>query len=152
MAPLIVLLVSTLIYRGVGKMGLRALASWPDATRTGLASMFIFTAVSHFVPGLREDMAAMIPPPFTGSIAVVYATGILELAGAIGLLIPRTRRAAAICLILFLIAVFPANYYAAVNNVPLQGRDATPLWFRLPLQLLWIFLLWWSVLRARGQI
>ena len=133
-------------------MGVRALASWKDATRTGLATMFLFTGVSHFAPGLREDMAAMLPPPLTGNLQIIYVTGLLEIAGAIGLLVPRFRRAAAICLILFLIAVFPANYYAAANNVPLQGKDATPLLIRAPLQLAWIFLIWWSVLRSPVRV
>ena len=149
MAVVIVLIVSTLIFRAAGAMGFRPLASWRDATRSGLAVMFLFTGVAHFAPGVRDDMAAMIPPPFTGNLPIIYITGILEIAGAIGLLLPRFRRAAAICLILFLIAVFPANYYAAVRNVPLRGSPATPLAIRAPLQLAWIFLLWWSTLRSR---
>jgi uncharacterized membrane protein len=67
-----------------------------------------------------------------------------ELAGAIGLVIPETRRAAGIALILFFIAVLPANIHAARAGVTLRGRPATPLWLRVPMQILFIFLAWWS--------
>jgi len=46
-----------------------------------------------------------------------------------------------------LIALFPANVYAALNGVQFQGRPATALWLRTPLQLIWIAALWWSTIR-----
>ena len=103
MAPLIVQILSMLVAR--------AFTNWRDAARIGLAVMFAFTASSHF-SSLSHDLAAMIPPPFTGSLWVIYVTGVLELAGAIGLLTRKWRRRAAICLALLLIALFPANVYA----------------------------------------
>jgi uncharacterized membrane protein len=51
-----------------------------------------------------------------------------------------------------LLALFPANYYAAMHGVMLRGSAATPLWLRTPIQLLWIAALWWSTLaRQRGH-
>ena len=79
---------------------------------------------------------------------VVTFTGICEVAGAIGLLLPRTRRLAAIALILFLLAVLPANIHAALGEVPLRGRPPTPLLPRIALQALFIGLIWWSGLHA----
>ena len=64
---------------------------------------------------------------------------------------PKTglQRAAGIALVLFLIAVFPANVRAARTGVTLRGKPATPLWLRLPLQLLFIGLTIWSTQAPR---
>jgi uncharacterized membrane protein len=143
MAPLIVQIVSTLLGR--------AFVPWRDAARVGLAVMFLFTAGSH-VSSLKYDLAAMIPPPLTGALWVIYVTGVLEAVGAIGLLTRRWRRTAAWCLIVLLVAMFPANVYAALSGVTLGGAAATPLWLRTPLQILWIGLLWWSTLARPSKI
>jgi len=58
--------------------------------------------------------------------------------------IPETRRAAGIALILFFIAVLPANIHGARASVTLRGRPATSLWLRIPMQILFIVLAWWS--------
>ena len=87
--------------------------------------MFLFTGTSHFT-SMKYDFAAMIPPPLPNDLWVIYLTGVLEIAGAVGLLIPRTRRLAGICLVLMLAALFPANVYAALNEVSLRGQAATP--------------------------
>ena len=141
MAPLIVQVLATVLAR--------VFTGWPGAVRIGLVAMFLFTAGSHF-SGLKYDLAAMIPPPLTGALWVIYLTGVLEAAGAIGLLIPSLRRAAAWGLIALLTAMFPANVYAAMSGLTLGGNPATPLLFRTPLQVLWIALLWWSSLRRPG--
>ncbi len=57
---------------------------------------------------------------------------------------PVKEDAAGIALILFFIAVLPANIHAARAKVTLRGRPATPLWLRLPMQILFIVLAWWS--------
>ena len=139
MVPMIVLFVSTLIAR--------IFVPWKDAFRVGLAVMFFFTAASHFAPSISRDLAAMIPPPLTGAMWLIYATGVMEIVGAIGLLTRRFRRPAAICLALLLVAMFPANVYAVIAGVPLRGAAATPLWLRTPMQLFWIALLWWTTIR-----
>jgi uncharacterized membrane protein len=79
--------------------------------------------------------------PYPGLL--VTLTGVLQLAGAIGLLIPRLASLAAYCLMALLVAMFPANVYAASAGLEIAGREATPLIWRLPLQLLWIAALWW---------
>jgi uncharacterized membrane protein len=140
MIPFIVQIVTTLVAR--------IFRPWRDAVRIGLVALFLFTAVAHF-NSMKHDLAAMIPPPLTGNLTLIYITGVLEIAGAIGLLIPRTRRIAAICLIVMLIALFPANVYAAMKGVMIGGRPATPLWLRTPMQLFWIWALWWSAVRGK---
>jgi uncharacterized membrane protein len=143
MAPLIVLIVATLVFRLAGKIRVAALDSWPAAVRAGLAVMFAFTSVAHFNE-MRHQLAEMVPPWVPNPELVIIVTGLCELVGAIGLLIPKTRRAAAIALVFFLIAVFPANVHAAQEGVLLRGQPATPLIPRALMQLLFIGLTWWS--------
>ena len=146
MIVLIVLVGSWLIFRAIGAFGVSALATWHDTARYALAVMFTFTGISHFTK-LKDDMVKMMPALFPKPLLLVYITGVLELMGAAGLLLPATRVAAGICLILFLLAVFPANVKAAREKVLLNNRPATPLWLRLPMQALFIVLIWWAVLR-----
>jgi len=142
MAVLIVLFGSLLIYRGVGALGVVALQSWLDCARTALATMFIFTAIAHFT-STRKDMIAMVPPSFPRPDVLVTMTGILEAAGAIGLLLVPTRFWAAWGLILLMLAMFPANVSAALRGVQLRGKAPTPLWIRIPMQILFIAWAWW---------
>ena len=143
MAPLIVLVVAIIVFRLLGKWRVAALNSWPAAVRAGLAVMFAFTSMAHFTD-MRHQLAEMLPPWVPSPEFVIIFTGLCELAGAIGLMIPKTRRAAAIALVLFLIAVFPANAHAAQEGVLLRGEPVTPLIPRTLMQLLFIGLTWWS--------
>jgi len=143
MAPLIVQLVAWLVLRAIGWLGPAGLNSWRDSGRVSMAVLFLFTGVMHFSP-MKEDMRAMIPPPLPQELWVVYLSGLLEIAGAIGLLTPGLRRIAGIALILFLLAVLPANIYAALHDVPLRGQPPTPLGFRVLLQFFWVGVLWWT--------
>ncbi len=146
MASVFVLVVSFLLLRGVGLIGVKQLSSWRDAGRGALVIMFLFTGVSHFT-SMKYDFAAMIPPPLPNELWVIYVTGVLEIAGAIGLLIPRTRKLAGVCLVLLLIALFPANVYATLNEITLRGEAPTPLWLRGPMQLLYIGMVWWTSIK-----
>ncbi len=104
-----------------------------------LALVFVGMGVLHFVPGPARGMAAMIPPALriVSPRALVAVTGVCELAGGIGLLVPATRVAAAVCLIVFLVAVFPANAFAA-GKTERFGAFATPLVPRALLQVVLI--------------
>jgi len=108
--------------------------------------MFLFTGISHFT-SMKYDFAAMIPAPLPNGLWVIYLTGVLEIAGAIGLLIPQTRKLAGICLAVYLVAVFPANVYAALNEVTLRGEAPTSLWLRTLIQLLYIGMVWWTSIK-----
>lgn len=147
MAPLIVLVVVTLLARLVGQFGATSLRDWAVATRIGLAVMLCFTAAAHF-NSMRADLVRMVPPMLPDPELIVTFTGICEIFGAIGLLVPRTRRVAAIALILFLVAVLPANIHAAQSGAMLRGVPATPLIPRVALQIVFIALVWWSGVRA----
>ena len=149
MIVLVVLLLSLLIYRGIGALGVDALATWPAATRWALATMLVFTASAHFTK-MKDDLVHMMPGWVPWPQAVVYFTGICEIAGAVGLLMPSLRLAAGIALIAFFILVFPANVKAATSGAGLRGKSPTPLWFRAPMQVLFILLTWWSAVWNRG--
>jgi len=143
---LIVLFGSWLVFCGIGALGYPAFATWHDTARYALAVMFTFTGISHFTK-LKEDMVRMMPVSVPNPRLMVHITGVLELLGAAGILISRTRTLAGICLILFLLAVFPANIKAAREKITINKKPATPLWLRLPMQILFIGLIWWSALR-----
>jgi uncharacterized membrane protein len=104
--------------------------------------MFVFTGVSHFI--FPDPLAEMVPPIFPAPKVWVYLTGVAEILGGIGLLVPRVSRLAAWSLATFLVAIFPANIYAAINEVGMGGhREGLDyLWLRAPMQA--IFLVWVS--------
>jgi len=134
MTVLIVLLASWLILRGIGDLGVAPLATWHDTACYALAIMFVFTSSAHFTK-MKHDLVRMIPSGFPNPLLLVYITGVLELLGVVGLLLPRFRALAAICLIILLIAMFTANVNAAQKGVTLRGKPATPLWLRAPMQI-----------------
>ena len=144
MFPLIVLLVAAIVFRLAAVVGLlHAAASWSDALRFAFALMFVVTGVTHFVPRGRVEMTAMVPPGLPRPDLLVTLTGIFELLGAAGLLVPGLVRASAYSLIALLVAMFPANVRAARMHLMVAGRPAMALGLRLPLQLFWIGALGW---------
>jgi uncharacterized membrane protein len=141
MAPLIIMLVAWVAFRIAGIAGFHAADFSIASLRFALAAMFIFTGVSHFVPRTRGEMIRMVPPALGHQAFFVTLTGVLELIGAVGLLVPSLVRPAAIALAALLIAMFPANVHASRAGLSVGGRRAMPLKLRLPLQLIWIGLL-----------
>ncbi len=116
--------------------------------RISLALLFLFTGLGHFVN--PQPMADMLPAWVPARVPIIYVTGLLELAGAIGLVVPRYSRLAGICLLAFLVAVFPANVFAAVNHVAMGGHEMGPAYLlvRGPFQLA---LMWWTQHFALGS-
>lgn len=143
MIPFYVMLAAIALARLAGALGFPRLDDWHAATRAGLCVMFLLTGAAHFT-ATRGDLVRMVPPQLPNPGALVTFTGLAEIAGAIGLMVPAVARAAAYALILLLIAMLPANLYAARIGHTIGGRPHTRLIFRVPLQALWIVLLWWS--------
>lgn len=112
-----------------------------------LAAFFILAGANH----LRDPALylPMMPSYLPWPYALVIISGIAEIAGGLGLLIPQTRRWAGWGLILLLLAVFPANLHMALNNTQLPGMHLSPLvlWLRLPVQIIFIAWVWWVSLR-----
>ena len=149
MIVLFVLIISLLLYRAIGALGIVALATWAGATRYALATMLVFTASAHFTR-MKHDLARMMPDWIPQPMALIYFTGLCEIAGAIGLVLPYLRHAAGLALIVFFIVVFPANVKAARSGVGLGAKQPTPLWLRTSMQVLFITLTWWSALWNTG--
>src|SRR3984957_20124548 len=102
MAPLITLLVGSLVARIVGWVGVGYVDGWAAAIAVGLAAMFVLTGIAHFAPPLRADLIAIVPPQLPAPGLLVTVTGVLEFLGAVGLVVPATRAAAAVCLLLMM--------------------------------------------------
>jgi uncharacterized membrane protein len=138
MAPLIALVVGFLAARLAGWAGVDALDGWHPALRVGLATLFLVTTSAHFVPAMRRDLVAMVPPALPRPGLLVTVTGVLELAGAIGVLVPATATLAAAALALLMVLMFPANVSAARRAVPFGGRPATPIGIRTAEQVMYV--------------
>jgi uncharacterized membrane protein len=116
------------------------------AGNAAMSVMLLFTAIGHFV--YSRGMAMMMPGFIPFKTALVYLTGLIEIAAAIGLLILSTRHITAFMLIIFFIAILPANINAAIHKVDLQkgtygGAGINYLWFRVPLQIFFILWVWY---------
>lgn len=139
MLPFIVLLAVFVVLLGLRAFGVPALRarSWVFCLRWALACMFLLTASAHWGTR-RPDLVAMVPPGFPNPELLVTISGLAEIAGAIGLLIPRLAPYAAGSLALLLLAVFPANVHAARAALSIGGEAVTPLVIRAPLQVVFL--------------
>jgi len=149
MKPLLVLLISFLIFI----LAIRIVKKEFDlaiAGRIAMSIMLVFTAIGHFV--FTKGMTMMIPDFIPLKESFVHLTGLFEIVMAIALLIPRFQYVAGWVLIIFLVLMLPANIYAAVHKVNYQtgtfdGNGLAYLWFRVPLQILFIAWVYISSIR-----
>jgi uncharacterized membrane protein len=108
--------------------------------RTLLAAFFVASGVNHFVS--PRFYRAIVPPRLQHQAKlVVDVSGVAEIGGGLGVLLPRTRRSAGVGLIALLAAVFPANLYMARVPERFQRIPRWALYARLPLQPL---MMWWA--------
>jgi uncharacterized membrane protein len=140
MKPLIVLtvsfLISVFVLRIINKEYNVALAA-----RISMSIMLVFTALGHFL--FSQGMALMVPDIIPFKLVIVYVTGVLELLFAVGLHIEKYREFTAWSLILFLTLMVSANINASILELNYQtgeynGKGLMYLWFRIPLQALFI--------------
>lgn len=120
--------------------------------RGALALFMTFAGVMHFVS--PEPFTRIVPPYLPYPLALVYLSGVFEILGGVGLMIPRLRRSAGIGLIALYIAVFPANLHMAINQISF-GEGPTPpflLWLRLPMQLVLILWAGWVSLKPETNL
>ena len=109
--PILVVALVIPAFFALGQRGFAAFGRWQQALRLLLVLMLLGAAMEHF---LHPDLfASIIPPLFPYPRQLAIVTGFFEVAGAIGLLFAPTRRWAALCLALLMVAVFPANIYVA---------------------------------------
>jgi uncharacterized membrane protein len=137
MAPLITLVVVFGILSLCARFGVRIFGDPVSRLRWALSAMFLLTASAHW-GALRPDLVRMVPPAFPQPELLVTLTGIAELAGAIGLLIPRLAPWAGGCLALLLLAMFPANVHAAREGLSIGGTQVMGVLPRALLQLVFL--------------
>lgn len=99
---------------------------WQDALAIGMAATLGVGASSHFLEPQRFGLVAIVPSWVPAPEVAVTATGLAELALAVGLAAPRSRRLCAIGAIVLLLALFPANVVAAAG-VDHPSAPSTPL-------------------------
>ena len=121
---------------------LHAPAGPRDRARWAMGLAFVLGGVMHFAAPARY--LPMMPPWLPWHLELIYVSGFFEIAGGVGLLVPRFARPATFGLIFLLLAVFPANVHAALTGGQAVGLPAAPwyLWARLPFQLVYIAWLW----------
>jgi uncharacterized membrane protein len=153
MAPLIVLLATFII----AIFAIKIIYKNYDmalAARIAMSVMLLFTSVGHFA--FTHGMTMMMPDFIPFKTQLVYITGVLEILAAVGLQIPRLRVLTAWLLILFFVLLLPANINAAIKNIDFQkgtfeGKGANYLWFRVPLQILFIVWTYISSIKIKYQ-
>jgi uncharacterized membrane protein len=137
MVPFVVLIALFLLLSILGYFQLPVSYGWWTSLRLALSGMFLLTASAHW--GKRRlDLIRMVPTGFPRPDLLVTITGILEILGAVGLMLPAVARYAALGLFLMLLAVFPANVYAARKRLAIAGRQVEALIPRTILQIVFL--------------
>jgi uncharacterized membrane protein len=109
-------------------------------SRRLLAGFFISAGVNHFV--MPDAYRQIVPPRLRGQAKrLVEVSGVAEVAGGVGVLLPATRKPAGLGLIALLAAVFPANLHMARTPEDFKRIPRAALYGRLPLQGL---MMWWA--------
>jgi uncharacterized membrane protein len=102
-------------------------------SRILFSALFLLSGSLHLViPGIY---IRIVPPLLPAPLVLVYLSGVAEIAGGLGLLLPVTRHAAAWGLVILLLAVWPANIYMAAIHLPSPGifGQSWVQWLRVPL-------------------
>ncbi|MDI1295328.1 MAG: DoxX family protein [bacterium] len=107
-----------------------------------LALAYLIAGIAHLTrpAGFIAITPHWVPWPTT----VIALTGVAELAGAIGLMIPPLRKAAGIGLALYALCVWPANINHALNDIPLGGTHLS-WWYHGPRLALQPVIIWWAL-------
>jgi uncharacterized membrane protein len=122
--------------------GRRAIALWV------LAAFFVVAGLNHFLnPG---PYFAMMPPYLPWHAGLIVVSGMAEIAGGLGILIPKMRWLAGCGLIALLVAVFPANVQVALHGWSGVQIPQWTLWVRLPLQGVLIAWVYWVCMVRRS--
>ena len=117
----------------------------------GLSFVFLWFFIggtAHFVA--TDTEARIVPPYIPWPVAAVLVSGVFELLGAFGLLLPATRKAAGIGLFALTLAVTPAHIYM-LQQPELFPVPLWALWLRLPVQVALLWLILWSTWRLHPR-
>jgi uncharacterized membrane protein len=117
-------------------------------SRWVMAAIYLLAGILHLV--LTETFVAIVPDWVPAPQTVVLVTGVCELLGAVGLLIPRLRKFAGIMLAAYAVCVFPANIHHAIDHVAVHG-SALGWGYHAPRLALQPVIIWWALF-ASGVI
>ena len=137
MIPFFVLAGVFIFCRALGWAGVEFLSAWQHCLRAAVAAMFLLAASAHWGKR-RADLIRMVPPAFPHPEILITLSGIAELAGAVGMLWAPVTKAASVGLAILLVAMFPANVYAARHQMMIGGRKVTGLALRTVLQIVFL--------------
>ncbi|MBW5446114.1 hypothetical protein GE107_08570 [Cohnella sp. CFH 77786] len=137
MVPFYALVASFLLFKLLGLIGVIHFEGWHAPLQGAVAVMLLLTASAHWGKR-RPDLIRMVPPAMPRPDWIVTATGLLEIAGAVGILIPATSMAASVGLAILLVAMFPANVRAAREKLTIGGQPVPKLLPRTVLQLVFL--------------
>jgi uncharacterized membrane protein len=121
----------------LGRRGLSSFGWLQWVLRVVVGLPLLASGFAHFTR--TALFASIIPPFFPYRPQLVLLSGAMELAGAVGLLLPGFTRMASVCLALLMIAIFPANVYAANQDVGGLHMPNVPV--RTAMQVIYIVLL-----------
>ena len=110
---------------------------WRILSLFGLSVFFVYFGIDHFIN--PDFYLSIMPPAFPLHAEAVYISGFFEILGGICVLIPSLRKLAGWELIALLVSVYPANIYMAINPEAFPEISIGLLYFRLPLQFLFIY-------------
>jgi uncharacterized membrane protein len=111
-------------------------------TRWALALLYMAFGLVHLV--FSDSLLPIMPPVIPFPKIVVLATGVCEIAGGLGLLLPATRRWAGWALAAYAVCVFPANLYHAFGHVNAPGLPSS-WWYHAPRLLFQPVFVWWAL-------
>ena len=134
LAPLATLAAVPACFFAVGRRGYRSFGVGQSILRLITALPLGISGIAHFAR--TAQFAAIVPPPFTHPGMWVQITGGFELMGFAGLIIPETARLASAAVSLLMIAVFPANIYAAARVIGGIPMPSVPV--RLAMQVIYV--------------
>jgi len=120
--------------------------SWRGVMRIAMAVFFAAGFVLHLLA--TDKLVAITPDWVPYPRHVVLITGVIELAGAVALLVPRLRRATGIALAMYVIAVWPANFrhaFAHIVTPPIPDS----WWYHAPRLALQPVIAWWALFSTR---
>ena len=117
---------------------------WKKLVLLGLAAFFINVGIDHFIN--PDYYLSIMPPAFPLHLEAVYISGLFEVLGGLGVLIPRLRKFSGWGLIALLIAVYPANIYMALTPEAFPDVPLSALYIRLVFQFIFFY---WAYLLTR---
>ena len=117
---------------------------WKKLVLLGLAAFFINVGIDHFIN--PDFYLSIMPPAFPLHLEAVYISGLFEVLGGLGVLIPRFRKFSGWGLIALLIAVYPANIYMALTPEAFPDVPLSALYIRLVFQFIFFY---WAYLVTR---